>query len=92
MKLTVVNVGQIEGRAYMHPANIDMIENLEEFDYVKVTTEWEDWGAVQILSSDEVEEGTIAIDDSVLTSANISDGDIVEVNLQRWLLELSQLN
>jgi uncharacterized protein YegL len=79
MKLTVVNVGQIEGRAYMHPANIEMIENLEEFDYVKVSTEWEDWGAVQILSSDEVEEGTIAIDDSVLTSANISDGDIVEV-------------
>ncbi len=79
MKLTVVNVGQIEGRAYMHPSNIEMIENLEEFDYVKVSTEWEDWGAVQILASDEVEEGTIAIDDSVLTSANISDGDIVEV-------------
>ena len=79
MKLTVVNVGSIEGRAYMHPTNIEMIENLEEFDYVKVTTEWEDWGAVQILSSDEVEEGTIAIDDSVLTSANISDGDKVEV-------------
>ncbi|MHA2307267.1 MAG: hypothetical protein ACXACU_17955, partial [Candidatus Hodarchaeales archaeon] len=78
MKLTVVNVGNIEGRAYMHPINIEMIE-IEEFDYVKVTTEWEDWGAVQILSSDEVEEGSIAIDDSVLASANISDGDVVEV-------------
>ncbi len=78
MELTVVNVGNIEGRAYLHPSNIEKLE-IEEFDYVKITSEWEDWGAVQILSSDEVEEGTIAVDDSVLTSANISDGDRVEV-------------
>ncbi|MHA2224333.1 MAG: hypothetical protein ACXAC8_03975 [Candidatus Hodarchaeales archaeon] len=77
-KLTVVNVGNIEGRAYMHPSDISGV-NAEEFDFVKISTEWEDWGAVQILSSDEVSEGTIAVDDSVLSSANISDGDSVEV-------------
>lgn len=78
MRLTVVNVGNIEGRAYLHPINIEKL-GIEEFDYLKITSEWEDWGAVQILSSDEVEEETIAVDDSVLTSANISDGDKVEV-------------
>jgi uncharacterized protein YegL len=76
--LNVVNVGNIEGRAYLHPDDIESLE-INEFDYVKMVTEWEDWGAVQILSSDEVEVGTIAVDDSVLTSANISDGDSVEV-------------
>jgi uncharacterized protein YegL len=74
----VVNVGNIEGRAYMHPANIEEV-GIEEFDFIIMKTEYEDWGAVQILSSDEVERGTIAADDSVLSSANISDGDNVEV-------------
>ncbi|MHA1207240.1 MAG: hypothetical protein ACTSSO_06695, partial [Candidatus Hodarchaeales archaeon] len=78
--LNVVNVGSIEGRAYLHPEDIEKLE-ISEFDYIKMVTEWEDWGAVQILSSDEVELGTIAVDDSVLTSANISDGDAVEVEL-----------
>ena len=77
-KLTVVNVGNIEGRAYMHPEDITSV-GVEEFDYLKLTTEWEDWGAAQILSSDEVELGTIAVDNSVLSSANISNGDSVEV-------------
>ncbi|MHA1946843.1 MAG: VWA domain-containing protein [Candidatus Hodarchaeales archaeon] len=76
--LHVVNVGNIEGRAYLHPEDIEKLE-ISEFDYIKMVTEWEDWGAVQILSSDEVELNTIAVDDSVLTSANISDGDAVEV-------------
>ncbi|MHA2239550.1 MAG: hypothetical protein ACXAB2_14475, partial [Candidatus Hodarchaeales archaeon] len=76
--LNVVNVGNIEGRSYLNPEDIERL-GINEFDYVKMVTEWEDWGAVQILSSDEVELGTIAVDDSVLTSANISDGDSVEV-------------
>lgn len=78
VKHNVVNVGSIEGRAYMHPSDISNV-GVEEFDFVKITTEWEDWGAVQILSSDEVAKGTIAVDDSVLNSANISDGDSVDV-------------
>ena len=76
--LNVVNVGNIEGRSYLHPEDIERLA-INEFDYVKMVTEWEDWGAVQILSSDEVEVGTIAVDDSVLTSANISDGDSVDI-------------
>ncbi|MHA1975403.1 MAG: VWA domain-containing protein [Candidatus Hodarchaeales archaeon] len=76
--LNVVNVGNIEGRAYIHTQDIEKLA-INEFDYVKMVTEWEDWGAVQILSSDEVEQGTIAVDGSVLSSANISDGDAVEV-------------
>ena len=68
--LHVVNVGNIEGRAYLHPEDIEKLE-ISEFDYIKMVTEWEDWGAVQILSSDEVELNKIAVDDSVLNSANI---------------------
>ncbi|PWI47442.1 hypothetical protein CEE45_11540 [Candidatus Heimdallarchaeota archaeon B3_Heim] len=78
ISLNVVNVGNIEGRAYLHTQDIEKLA-INEFDYVKMVTEWEDWGAVQILSSDEVEQGTIAVDASVLSSANISDGDAVEV-------------
>jgi len=77
-KLTVVNVGDIEGRAYMHPADISAL-GIEEFDFVVFKNEFEDWGGVQILSSDEVDANTIAIDGSVLESANISDGDEVDV-------------
>ncbi len=78
VNLKVVNVGNIEGRCYLHPADISSI-GVEEFDFIKITTEFLDWGAVQILASDEVSRGTIAVDDSVLNSANISDGDSVEV-------------
>ena len=78
-ELTIVNVGKIEGRAYMHPSDISNI-GIEEFDYIKIVNEFEDFGGVQILASDEVEEGTIAVDDSVLSSANISDGDVVTVD------------
>lgn len=79
VNLQIVNVGSIEGRAYMNPTDISKV-GVEEFDYVKFASEWEDWGAVQILSSDEVEVGTLAVDDSVLSSANISDGDEVTVS------------
>lgn len=78
VKLNVVNVGNIEGRCYLHPADISAI-GVEEFDFIKITNEFLDWGAVQILSSDEVARNSIAVDDSVLNSANISDGDQVEV-------------
>jgi uncharacterized protein YegL len=81
-KLSVVNVGNIEGRAYLHPADINAL-GIEEFDYVLFKNEYEDWGGVQILSSDEVDAGTIAIDGSVLDSANISDGDEVEVEMAK---------
>ena len=76
VKLNVVNVGNIEGRCYLHPADISTI-GVEEFDFVKITNEFLDWGAVQILASDEVARNSIAVDDSVLNSASISDGDQV---------------
>ncbi|MHA2296646.1 MAG: vWA domain-containing protein [Candidatus Hodarchaeales archaeon] len=79
-KLTVVDVGDIEGRAYLNTVDIENL-GIDEFDFIIFSTEFEDWGGVQILSSDEVDEGTIAIDNSVLDSSNISDGDEVEVEV-----------
>lgn len=77
-EFTVVDVGDIEGRAYMNDQDIAAL-GIEEFDFVIFKNEFEDWGGVQILVSDEVDTGTIAIDGSVLDSANISDGDEVIV-------------
>jgi len=78
-EFTTVNVGKIEGRAYMHPADMEKL-NIEEFDFVKIVNEFEDFGGVQVLASDEVESNTIAVDDSILSSANIGDGDAVTIS------------
>ncbi|MFW9992122.1 MAG: VWA domain-containing protein [Candidatus Odinarchaeota archaeon] len=80
-KFTVVDVGDIEGRAYLCQADIEETLGIEEFDFVTFKNEFEDWGGVQILLSDEVDKGTIAIDGNVLDSANISDGEEVEVEV-----------
>ena len=77
-ELVVVNVGNIDGRAYLHPKDLDSLQ-IDQFDYVQLKNEFEDWGACQVIASDEVELGTIAVDASVLDGANIGDGDQVEV-------------
>ncbi|MHA2369803.1 MAG: hypothetical protein ACXADX_13375 [Candidatus Hodarchaeales archaeon] len=78
-QLIVVNVGSIDGRAYLHPEDLKSLD-IDPFDYLQLKNEFEDWGACQILSSEEVERGTIAVDSSVLDGANIGDGDQVEVS------------
>ena len=77
-EFSVVNVGKIEGRAYMHPSDMEKL-SIEEFDFIKIINEFEDFAGVQILSSEEVEKGTIAVDESILSSANIGNGDAVDV-------------
>ncbi len=77
-EFVVVNVGSIDGRAYLHPKDLESA-NIDPFDYVQFTNEFEDWGACQVLASDEVEQGSIAVDASVLDGANVGDGDHVEI-------------
>jgi uncharacterized protein YegL len=77
-EFTVVNVGKIEGRAYMHPSDMEEL-SIEEFDFVKIMNEFEDFAGVQVLASEEVEKGTVAVDESILSSANIGGGDSVEI-------------
>ena len=77
-EFSVVNVGKIEGRAYMNPSDMEEL-SIEEFDFIKIINEFEDFAGVQVLSSEEVEKGTIAVDESILSSANIGGGDGVEV-------------
>jgi hypothetical protein len=78
-QFAVVNVGNIDGRAYLHPKDLRSL-NLDAFDYIQLKNEFEDWGACQVLASEEVEIGSIAVDASVLDGANIGDGDQVEVS------------
>ena len=78
-EMVVIDAGNLEGRAFMNPADMKEL-GIDEFDYVQIVSEYEDWGAVQVLSSDEIEAGTIAVDTNVLDSANINDGDTVRVS------------
>ena len=77
-QFTVIDVGNIEGRAYLGNADLEML-GLDAFDYVNLISEYEDFGGVQILDSDEVEVGTIAVDSGVLESSHLADGDIVRI-------------
>ncbi|MFW9930632.1 MAG: VWA domain-containing protein [Candidatus Thorarchaeota archaeon] len=76
--LSIINAGNIEGRAYLNAENLSEL-GLEEFDYVIIQNEYEDWAGVQILASDEVDPGFIAVDGIVLESSNLNDGDDIEI-------------
>jgi uncharacterized protein YegL len=77
-KLSIVNAGDIDGRAYLNQQDLTGL-GIEEFDYVRLQNEYEDWAGVQILTSDEVDQGFIAVDSAVLESSNLNDGDEVEI-------------
>jgi uncharacterized protein YegL len=76
--ISVINVGEIDGRAYMHKDDMKRI-GVDDFDIIQLINEFEDSCAVQVLENDEVETETIAVDNGILDSANISDGDRVKV-------------
>jgi len=76
--LSVINVGEIDGRAYMNKRDMDRL-GVDDFDIIQLINEFEDSCAVQVLENDEVESETIAVDNGILDSANISDGDRVNV-------------
>ena len=78
MALTIVNAGDIDGRAYLNQQDLEAFD-LEEFDYIRIQTEYEDWAGVQILASEDVDSGYIAVDSAVLDSSNLNDGDLVEL-------------
>lgn len=76
--ISVMNVGEIDGRAYMNKRDMDRI-GVDDFDIIQLINEFEDSCAVQVLENDEVEADTVAVDNGILDSANISDGDRVKV-------------
>ncbi|MHA1983667.1 MAG: hypothetical protein ACW967_04875 [Candidatus Hodarchaeales archaeon] len=76
--LNIINAGNIEGRAYLNANDLTEL-GLNEFDYVVIKSEYEDWAGVQVLSSNEVDPGFVAVDGAVLESSNLNDGDEVEV-------------
>ena len=76
--ISVINVGEIDGRAYMNKRDMDRI-GVDDFDIIQLINEFEDSCAVQLLENDEVEVDTVAVDNGILDSANISDGDRVKV-------------
>ncbi len=76
--ISVINVGEIDGRAYLNKRDMERI-GVDDFDIIQLINEFEDSCAVQVLENDEVEVETIAVDNGILDSANISDGDRVKV-------------
>ncbi len=76
--VSVINVGEIDGRAYMNKRDMTRL-GVDDFDIIQLINEFEDSCAVQVLENDEVEAETIAVDNGILDSANISDGDRVNV-------------
>ncbi|NHJ46207.1 MAG: VWA domain-containing protein [Asgard group archaeon] len=76
--VSVINVGEIDGRAYMNKRDMDRL-GVDDFDILQLINEFEDSCAVQVLENDEVEVESIAVDNGILDSANISDGDRVNV-------------
>ena len=76
--LNIINAGNIEGRAYLNAEDLADL-TLNEFDFIVIKSEYEDWAGVQILSSDEVDPGFIAVDGAVLESSNLNDGDEIEI-------------
>ncbi len=76
--VSVINVGEIDGRSYMNKRDMSRL-GVDDFDIIQLINEFEDSCAVQVLENDEVEAETIAVDNGILDSANISDGDRVSV-------------
>ncbi|MBN1329009.1 MAG: VWA domain-containing protein [Candidatus Heimdallarchaeota archaeon] len=82
--VSVINVGEIDGRAYMNKRDMTRL-GVDDFDIIQLINEFEDSCAVQVLENDEVEAETIAVDNGILDSANISDGD--RVNVRKALIK-----
>lgn len=76
--MKVIEAGDIDGRAYLHPADMKALK-LDELDIVVFTNEYEDMGAAQVLANKDCEQGFIMIDSSTLDSANISPAEEVIV-------------
>lgn len=76
--ISVINVGEIDGRSYLNKRDMERI-GVDDFDIIQLINEFEDSCAVQVLENDEVEVETIAVDNGILDSANISDGDRVKI-------------
>ncbi|MHA1714540.1 MAG: hypothetical protein ACTSXP_02760, partial [Promethearchaeota archaeon] len=76
--MEIIEAGDINGRAYMNPADMKRFD-LEDLDVIIFINEFEDWGAAQVISNPNCEEGYIMIDSITLDSANISTGETVEV-------------
>ncbi len=78
MQAEVINAGAVDGRAYMNKSDMQNI-GADDFDVIVFINEYEDWGAAQVISSDECTSGYVMVDGSVLDSANVSEGDTVTV-------------
>ncbi|NHJ33021.1 MAG: hypothetical protein FK732_09165, partial [Asgard group archaeon] len=57
--ISVINVGEIDGRAYMNKRDMGRI-GVDDFDIIQLINEFEDSCAVQVLENDEVEVESIA--------------------------------
>ncbi|WXG41797.1 MAG: hypothetical protein WED07_13705 [Candidatus Freyarchaeum deiterrae] len=78
IKVEVINAGSAEGRAFMNKNDMQNI-GADDFDVIVFINQYEDWGAAQVIASNDCAAGYIMVDGSVLNSANVSEGDAVTV-------------
>ncbi|MBS7250113.1 MAG: hypothetical protein Q6366_016510 [Candidatus Freyarchaeota archaeon] len=78
IQLEIINAGAADGRAYMNKSDMQTI-GADDFDVIVFINKYEDWGAAQVISSNDCSPGYIMVDGSVLDSANVSEGDTVTV-------------
>ncbi|MFX1537018.1 MAG: VWA domain-containing protein [Promethearchaeota archaeon] len=90
INLEVLNGGNLKGRAHMNPTDMDKL-NLDDFDLVIFYSEFEDWGAAQVVGKRTTSAGYIQVDEAILESANISEGDSVRVKKKDAVGEIREV-
>ncbi|MHA1792645.1 MAG: VWA domain-containing protein [Promethearchaeota archaeon] len=79
MQLEIIEAGETDGRAFMNADDMRSL-GIDDLDVVVFVNEYDDWGAAQVIGRDDCEKGYIMVDSLTLDSANMSDGDAVEVS------------
>nr|MDO8113095.1 VWA domain-containing protein [Candidatus Sigynarchaeota archaeon] len=78
IKLEIIEAGEASGRAFMNPQDMKSLR-ADDLDVVVFVNEYDDWGAAQVVGKDDCAAGYIMIDSMTLDSANMANGDSVDV-------------
>ncbi|MBD3186163.1 VWA domain-containing protein [Candidatus Bathyarchaeota archaeon] len=74
----IIEAGESDGRAFMNSEDMNNL-GLDELDVIVFVSEYDDWGAAQVIARDDCTPGFLMVDSMTLDSANMATGDIVNV-------------
>ncbi|MFX0092517.1 MAG: VWA domain-containing protein [Candidatus Hodarchaeota archaeon] len=90
VNLEVLNGGNLKGRAHMNPTDMEKI-GVDDFDLIIFYSEFEDWGSAQVVGKKTTSVGYVQIDEAILESANISEGDSVRIKKKEAVGEIREV-